>query len=214
MKKNHDIIEIAGELRHETDFTALLTALLRRKDRLLREMAIVRLAEKVILGPTGCWNWTGHISSNGYGWTTCFGRRQAVHRISYQLFIGPIPTGCVLDHLCRNRCCINPEHLDPVTQLENMRRGIGFIAAQMKRTACPKGHPLTGDNLVTHSLNIHGKRTCRRCRADKQSAYYYKLRDEINARRRERHKTLRAQRSNNPKTMQMAEWVALEKGLI
>lgn len=84
-----------------------------------------RLMAYVERTDAGCWRWTGRLSSAGYGETS--GERHGVkvlaHRVSYETFVGPIPDGLHIDHLCRNRACINPEHLEPVTLQENLRRG-------------------------------------------------------------------------------------------
>ncbi|HEY8766071.1 MAG TPA: HNH endonuclease signature motif containing protein [Dehalococcoidia bacterium] len=76
-------------------------------------------------GLFGCWPWTGVIHPLGYGHVNIPGTRnpQMAHRASYEFFVGPIPDGLELDHLCRNRGCVNPSHLEPVTHLENVRRG-------------------------------------------------------------------------------------------
>ncbi len=72
--------------------------------------------------PTGCWHWTGAKTDKGYGRFYLNGNKHA-HRISYELLIGPIPNGLVIDHLCRNPSCVNPAHLEPVTHVENVKRG-------------------------------------------------------------------------------------------
>lgn len=72
---------------------------------------------------TDCWPWLGHCDSKGYGKISVKGRCRPVHRIAYELAIGPVPPGLVLDHTCRNPACCNPAHLDPVTNAENVRRG-------------------------------------------------------------------------------------------
>jgi hypothetical protein len=88
-----------------------------------------RLWQKIRRTPDGCWEWTGAMSrATGYGKATMNGRSDGAHRIMYELIVGPIPTGLDLDHLCRNRICVNPAHLEPVTRSENVRRGIGGVA--------------------------------------------------------------------------------------
>lgn len=95
------------------------------------------------------------------------------HRVGYELYVGKIPDGLMLDHLCRNRCCVNPKHLEPVTNLENVRRG---IAAQRNReirlamTHCKRGHPLSGDNLYINPGS--GQRVCRSCRLMSKRAFH------------------------------------------
>lgn len=85
---------------------------------------IVRFCDRLEIGKRGrCWEWTGGRDGNGYGRIRVGGRQQGAHRISYELFVGPVPTGLELDHLCRLRHCVNPGHLEPVTHAENMRRG-------------------------------------------------------------------------------------------
>jgi hypothetical protein len=110
----------------------------------------------------GCWTWTAS-GSNGYGrFQVGRGSRQA-HRIAYEALVGPIPAGLQLDHLCRNRGCCNPAHLEPVTQQENIRRGENGKARgiqQRAKTTCPAGHPYSGENLL---VRCTGKRACRTC---------------------------------------------------
>lgn len=96
---------------------------------------------------SGCWLWIGPLCGAGYGRMTIGGERPGAHRLSYELFVGPIPEGLELDHLCRTRCCVNPDHLEPVTQRENGRRGFSAPAINARKTHCPEGHPLSGDNV-------------------------------------------------------------------
>lgn len=111
--------------------------------------------------PDACWEWTGTRGPDGYG-QVARGRRSeglaAAHRIAYELEVGPIPEGLQLDHLCRNRACVRPDHLEPVTQQENIRRGQGG-ACWAAKTHCLQGHPYSGENLV----RIDGRRRCRTC---------------------------------------------------
>lgn len=111
--------------------------------------------------PTGlsdeeCWPWQGAFHHNGYG---RFGKFRA-HRASYEHFVGPIPTGLTIDHLCRNRACVNPAHMEPVTAVENMMRGNAPAAINSRKTHCIRGHALSGENLY---VKPDGRRECREC---------------------------------------------------
>jgi hypothetical protein len=100
----------------------------------------------------GCWMWLGFKDRHGYGWY----RREKAHRVVYEHFFGPIPLNLVSDHLCRNKGCVNPGHIEPVPSRENTIRGIVF---QTLKTHCKRGHPLSGDNA-----RIRGTlRVCRTC---------------------------------------------------
>lgn len=112
--------------------------------------------------PTGfCWEWTGPLSTYGYGdFRPIRNRHVGAHRYAYEALVGPIPDGLELDHLCRNRACVNPDHLEPVTHAENLRRApYGAADFQRRKTHCPQGHPYSGDNLLVYS----GRRNCRTC---------------------------------------------------
>lgn len=117
-----------------------------------------RLFAKIKINPDGCWLWLG-CRSNGYGQIRDRGRARLAHRVMYELLIGKIPDGLHVDHLCRVPLCVNPQHLEPVTQRENILRGVGVSAMEAKKTHCPKGHPYSGDNLSVW----RNKRYCRAC---------------------------------------------------
>jgi hypothetical protein len=116
----------------------------------------------------GCWLWTGRKNTKGYGRLTIDGRTTGAHRWSYEYHVGPIPEGLVIDHLCRNRGCVNPDHLEPVTQKENVRRG---EAGQ--RTHCYAGHEFTPENTImrTSPSVSHPYRVCKTCRQATQRAW-------------------------------------------
>jgi hypothetical protein len=119
-----------------------------------------RFLRKVDKQEDGCWEWAASRNQDGYGLFNMEGTSKA-HRASYLLFVGPIPEGLTIDHLCRNRGCVNPEHLEPVTLRENVLRGLTLAAANAAKSHCYRGHPLYGENLRIDQL---GKRVCRECR--------------------------------------------------
>jgi hypothetical protein len=111
-------------------------------------------------GPAGCWRWRACVGPDGYGRLMVQKRPVGAHRIAYELLVGPIPAGLELDHLCRNRGCCNPAHLEPVTHRENALRGVGFGGINAKKTHCPHGHPYEGANVYR---DANGERRCREC---------------------------------------------------
>lgn len=109
-----------------------------------------------------CWRWVGEIDSYGYGRMRVGGKYRKAHRVVYEELVGPIATGLTLDHLCRNRRCVRPDHLEPVTRKENILRGSNFTAINARKTHCPKGHEyIPANTLITAS----GARRCRACKA-------------------------------------------------
>lgn len=118
------------------------------------------IRDRVIIDPiTQCWNWQ-RSTVKGYGQFREAGKLFLAHRASYEAFVGPIPEGLTLDHLCRNEPCCNPAHLEPVTHQVNCQRG-NQGAWQKAKTHCPKGHEYTAANTRRHAHT--GARVCREC---------------------------------------------------
>lgn len=111
-------------------------------------------------GDDECWPWKGAPNDDGYGHLKINGKSLKAHRLAYEILVAPIPDGLVIDHLCRNRICVNPAHLEPVTSGVNTHRGATLAAAQALMEECVWGHPLSGDNL---RVDKRGKRVCRLC---------------------------------------------------
>jgi hypothetical protein len=109
------------------------------------------------------WLWTAAINwPQGYGTIKVEGKMVGAHRVAYELAVGPIPDGLQLDHLCRVRQCVNPSHLEPVTQRENLMRGESVPARQSRQTHCIHGHEFTPENTLIQAPN--NRRQCRACR--------------------------------------------------
>ena len=112
----------------------------------------VRFEAKVERLPSGCWRWTGSLTKKGYGRFNGGGGRESkilpAHRVSFQLAGRTIPAGLQLDHLCRNRWCVNPDHLEAVTGKVNMERGMSPPMVIHRSGACKRGHPLTAENAA------------------------------------------------------------------
>lgn len=113
-----------------------------------------------------CWLWTAHLNNKGYGEFSFNGKVALAHRVAYELFVEPIPEGLVIDHVrsrgCVSTACVNPAHLEPVTQRENMRRGAVATA-----THCSKGHPFNEANTYVRKSG----RYCRACRLRSNREY-------------------------------------------
>lgn len=136
-----------------------------------------RFAAKVVISTSlsGCWEWTGSISG-GYGRFRPGASRPtaSAHRWAYEQFVGPVPAGLDLDHLCRNPRCVNPMHLEPVTRRENLRRS-PFSPGH--RTHCPQGHPYEGGNVYLYTDRLGRKhRHCMTCLRLRSRCQQQKLR--------------------------------------
>lgn len=129
--------------------------------------------ERVTVKPSGCWLWNGSLT-DGYGSFYLDGRNRKAHIASYVIFVGSVPEGKVLDHLCRIRDCVNPEHLEPVTQQVNVLRGEGIAAVNARKTHCKNGHEFTPENIYW----FRGLRYCRACHSKHSANYHERKRNE------------------------------------
>jgi len=148
------------------------------------------IQSKIMPEPTsGCWLWAGATAGKNYGQITHDGKRQYAHRVVYELVVRSIPEGLEIDHLCKVTCCVNPNHLEPVTHKENLRRSDAVLKTKLwaaSITVCPSGHEYTKENTAIYN----GKRHCRLCAAIAGRKY-----DESN--REKRKLAARAYRSAN-----------------
>ena len=141
----------------------------------------VRILERIQTDEFGCWEWIGKLNDKGYG---VIRKNKSVdpkqlmnltHRVVYEALVGDIPIGLEIDHVCRNRKCCNPKHLEPVTRRENILRGEAPAAVNARKTHCNNGHPLFGGNLRIDGL---GRRICIICRRIAVNKYDTKKRLE------------------------------------
>lgn len=162
----------------------------------------VRLANYEVM-PNGCWHWKGYILRQGYGQFETGDEKWLAHRFFYTKLVGPIPDGLVLDHTCHNesdcvagddclhRRCVNPAHLEPTTDVINIRRG---RSANALKTHCPQDHEYTEQSVVSTT----GQRLCRQCAAERKKSPEYKavsnrLLREKRAAKKEQHARIHQQ---------------------
>jgi hypothetical protein len=153
-----------------------------RKRKTLKE----RFKSKWVLDiETGCWLWIASKDNKGYGRINSGGSEGTMllaHRVAYELYKGPIPNELELDHLCRHRECVNPEHLEAVTRSINIQRGLTpILFAKIK--SCPYGHEYTDENTYIHmrkssSGRMRHHRTCKECHRRSSKLYYLKQKQE------------------------------------
>jgi len=129
-----------------------------------------RMTNKIKISKTGCWVWQASLNHKGYGQVGYKDTMVRTHRLMYQLLIGVIPKGLQIDHLCRNRACCNPEHLEPVTPLENTKRS---PIHDRNKTHCKWGHGFTPENTMIYKKT--GQRACRICQRRRTKAYDLKI---------------------------------------
>lgn len=126
-----------------------------------------RIMARVVMSGSGCWLWQGPVNHKGYGLITVGSRldgshkTRSVHRAAFEEWIGPIPDGLTLDHLCEVKSCCNPDHLEPVTNAENMRR------RGARQTHCARGHERTAEST---RVETSGSRRCLACERAKTAA--------------------------------------------
>ncbi len=136
-------------------------------DRIRQEKIRRRFEKRIVFASSGCWEWTGALTSAGYGLMQTGERTPAgnykptyTHRLAYELYVGPIPKGLSIDHLCRNPRCANPSHLEAVPIGVNVLRGTGMSAMHAKAIHCKRGHLKTPANMY---IRPDGYRECRLC---------------------------------------------------
>lgn len=179
-----------------------------------RQPAVERFNSHTKPLENGCIVWTAYRGENGYGRFYYEGKGALAHRWSYEHFVGPIPDGLVIDHLCRNHACVNPDHLEPVTTSENVLRGVAPVrTADYFRTIthCVNGHPYTAENTY---IGNHG-RECLICKKDRAHADYIRNRERVirrsaewreNNLERSRELVREAQRRSRAKKKGAASW--------
>lgn len=128
---------------------------------------VERFSKKFTIEDNGCWLWNAHTNNDGYGRFNIKGKIKFAHRVSYIFVNGNIKKNMELDHLCKTRNCVNPNHLEEVTHKENVRRGDGnpgFALYNSSKTRCPQGHEYNLKNTRYEFSKTSRSRLCRKCR--------------------------------------------------
>lgn len=159
------------EISNVMGVSAFPVAMIIKGSGIARNNTLIRDVKKHILNKIsktdkGCWEYPYCIQSNGYARL----KGKYAHRLSYEAFVSKIPKGLTIDHLCKNKICVNPDHMEPVTASENVKRSNAASAVNARKTHCMRGHPFEGHNLFMSQ----GKRQCRICDNKRQLARYYK----------------------------------------
>lgn len=132
-----------------------------------------RFWSKVSVSRAGCWVWLAALKPDGYGQFWSMGKMRGVHRFAYEALVAEIPSGLVTDHLCRVRNCVNPAHMEIVTNHENILRGDGPAGKCARKTHCSRGHEYTEENTMRTfpPLRPNGFRICRKCHNARNREY-------------------------------------------
>lgn len=163
----------------------------------MKEASLKRFMQKIKVNGS-CWEWTSTVTHRGYGMVTLKNKGQLAHRASFEHFNGPIPEGFHIDHLCRNKLCVNPKHLEAVTPKENILRGIGMAAQNKRKTHCVRGHEFNEQNSYK---NKNDGRICRVCKRIASAAYKKRYPEKCNVycpiKRRAKHLRAMAKKKLN-----------------
>ena len=134
-----------------------------RAEKMAREIALAKRFWIKVSKSSGCWTWMAGRDRAGYGRISDRGKNRLAHRIAYKFVKGPIHKRLTIDHLCRNRACVNPDHLEAVTMRVNVLRGVGACAKNARQTHCKRGHPFSIENTFILQREGRRERVCREC---------------------------------------------------
>lgn len=139
--------------------------------------AIERLAKKFFIANNGCWEWIGAKTAEGYGTAVVSYKQTSAHRHLYQSVHGLLPKNIQLDHLCKNKGCVNPKHLEPVTAHENLMRSDSMSAINNRKIQCINGHEFSENNTYYRWRKNRRERDCKTCRKD--AVYRFNLKKGV-----------------------------------
>ena len=136
---------------------------------------IERFLSKISITKSGCWEWTGYLDKDGYGTFWSRNVTLGAHRFAFEYYYGAICPDLTINHLCRNRRCVNPEHLEQITNKENVLKGVGLTAINARKTHCMRGHEFTPENTYSYS----NQRICKICVSQYQKDYRQKKKSSL-----------------------------------